>query len=106
MDIFSFGLFVWCGVILQALVMAEMASMYVFAKAMPTISFLFCDFCVTTHPGFGHPSAAIRTTSLFLNMVAMTLSLAPDNFLVIGQSTMQDRQFGALLQTQCALKVA
>ena len=37
-------LFVWCGVILQALVMAEMASMYVFAKAMPTIRSLFVIF--------------------------------------------------------------
>ena len=34
-------LFVWCGVILQALVMAEMASMYVFDTAMPMISFSF-----------------------------------------------------------------
>lgn len=81
--------------------MAEMASMYVFAKAMSTISFLACDSCVTTHPGFGRSSAAIRTTSLFLDMVALALSLAPDNS-VIGQSTTQDRQFGAFLQTQCA----
>lgn len=40
-------LFVWCGVILQALVMAEMASMYVLNVAMPPV-FLHC-LCFLCH---------------------------------------------------------
>ena len=46
-------LFVWCGVILQALVMAEMASMYVSNTLNLGISFVFPGLPVTTYAGFG-----------------------------------------------------
>ena len=46
-------LFVWCGVILQALVMAEMASMYVLKTVKSMIPFPFRGCFVTTYPGFG-----------------------------------------------------
>ena len=46
-------LFVWCGAILQALVMAEMASMYVSNTLNVMISFVFPGCYVTTCAGFG-----------------------------------------------------
>lgn len=39
-------------VMLQALVMAEMASMYVFSKAMPVVSSIVCGCCVATYTGY------------------------------------------------------
>lgn len=58
-------LFVWCGVILQALVMAEMASMYVSNTLNLVISFVFPGCYVTTYAGFGQASATIRTTPFY-----------------------------------------
>lgn len=46
-------LFVWCGVILQALVMAEMASMYVFDTVNFMILFRLCCCCVATYAESG-----------------------------------------------------
>ena len=48
-------LFVWCGAILQALVMAEMASMYVSNSNTLNfvVSFVFPGCYVTTYAGFG-----------------------------------------------------
>ena len=63
---------------LQALVMAEMASMYVLNGAMPAILFFSCRFIGTTHAGFGQASAAIPTISLLVALAAMTLLSAPD----------------------------
>lgn len=66
-------LFVWCGVILQALVMAEMASMYVFSKALPAILYIPYGICVTKHAELGKASAVIRPASLSVRMMAMAL---------------------------------
>ena len=46
-------LFVWCGAILQALVMAEMASMYVSNTLNFMISFVFPGCYVATYAGLG-----------------------------------------------------
>ena len=70
-------LFVWGGVILQALVMAEMASMYVFTTVKSMVSFPFCGCCVAIYAGFGQASATIRTTPLWLIVLAMTILSVP-----------------------------
>lgn len=53
--------------------MAEMASMYVFSKALPAILYIPCGICVTKHAELGKASAVIRSASLSVRMMAMAL---------------------------------
>ena len=95
-------LFVWCGAILQALVMAEMASMYVSNTLNLRISFVFPGCYVTTYAGFGQASATIRTTPFFfVEFGSNDPSFRARNML--GRKAIPPRDFDprALLQAHC-----
>lgn len=95
-------LFVWCGVILQALVMAEMASMYVVDTAMPMISFNFRGCCVHDVRRIWISFRHHPHDAAFGLLLAMTGSWAPEYTSSIG-SCARYLHFGSLLQAQKGL---
>ena len=94
-------LFVWCGAILQALVMAEMASMYVSNTLNFTFSVVFPGCYVTTYAGFGQASATIRTTPFFGERGSNDPSFRARNMLGRKAIPPRDYDLRALLQAHC-----
>lgn len=94
-------LFVWCGVILQALVMAEMASMYVSNTLNLVISFVFPGCYVTTYAGFGQASATIRTTPFYGEHGSKDPFFCARNMRALKAIPSRDCDPRALLQAHC-----